>query len=392
MTGSGMFISTSLHTRTLILADDLTGALEAGALCASSGVVSAVYVSGVLPQNACAETVVVDIETRHADPQRASAIVARLMRAARERRFSRLYLKVDSTLRGPIGSQISGLFAAWPDRSVVFAPAYPRMGRTVRDGLMYVNGEPLAETVFAHDPLEPSRSSRVADKVSDTPDHPMVGIGSADALRRTLSPSMPRLFLCDATTEAELTKLAEVIVSSSASCICAGSAGLLAALIKAENGVRGGTGLIVSGSLHEASRRQCAFASSDLQISEVGGSEDQALTHITSAIEADGWAVLSTRAEIGEPEKIAECIANVAAAAVRDLAIESLTIFGGDTAARILAKLGVHAIYPVSELLPGIPLSRVSVAGRPLRLITKAGGFGSTDVIRQLRSALSKQE
>jgi uncharacterized protein YgbK (DUF1537 family) len=381
-----------VNPRTLILADDLTGALEAGALYAASGRISAVYVSGVLPQNACAETVVVDIETRHADPQRAHAIVARLMRAARERRFSRLYLKVDSTLRGPIGSQISGLFAAWPERSVVFVPAYPRMGRTVRDGLLYVNGVLLAETVFAHDPLEPSRSSRVADKVSEALWTSTVEVANADALRHALSPSTPRLFLCDAETDADLTSLAAVIVSSGSPCICAGSAGLLAELIKIENGVHAGTGLIVNGSLHAVSRRQCAVASSDVQIAEIGGGDSAALTHVTRAIAADGWAILSTGADIDDPEKIAACIANVAAAAVHELAIETLAIFGGDTAARILARLGVHAIYPVSELLPGIPLSRVSVAGRPLRLITKAGGFGNTDVIRQLRSALSKQE
>jgi len=52
--------------------------------------------------------------------------------AAHERGIRFLYLKTDSTLRGNIGSEISAVLAAFPGSPLVYAPAYPRMGRTVR--------------------------------------------------------------------------------------------------------------------------------------------------------------------------------------------------------------------------------------------------------------------
>jgi hypothetical protein len=52
----------------------------------------------------------------------------------------------------------------------------------------------------------------------------------------------------------------------------------------------------------------------------------------------------------------------------------------------------VQAIYPVRELRHGVPISRIVVDSRPLKLITKAGGFGGPDLVHQLRSALSSPE
>ena len=115
-------------------------------------------------------------------------------------------------------------------------------------------------------------------------------------------------------------------------------------------------------------------------------------SRITGAVQSEGWAVLSTTADAGDPECVLDRLANVAATVVRDTGCETLTIFGGDTAAKILSKLAVQVIHPIRELLPGIPVSRVTVEGRSLKLITKAGGFGESDVVRQLRTALSAPE
>ena len=66
--------------------------------------------------------------------------------------------------------------------------------------------------------------------------------------------------------------------------------------------------------------------------------------------------------------------------------LDALCIFGGDTAHGILKAIGNPPLRPLGEIVPGVPLSRVT--GRDLILITKAGGFGPVDVLPAIRRAL----
>jgi uncharacterized protein YgbK (DUF1537 family) len=139
------------------LADDLTGALEIGAKFAAAGI--AATVSTRLAWDRDATVSVIDTETRHAPPAEAAGIIQRLAREAGGVRL--IYKKTDSTLRGNIGAELTALAAAFPGSRVVYVPAYPRMGRTVRRGTLLVHGVPVHETEFARDPLNPVRQSHV---------------------------------------------------------------------------------------------------------------------------------------------------------------------------------------------------------------------------------------
>ena len=143
----------------LVLADDLTGALETGAKFAAAGVGAVVLLPG--GETADAPAVVIDTETRHAPPEEAARIVESHARAALAAGARLVYKKTDSTLRGNIGAELGALARA-AGTELVYAPAYPRMGRTVRAGRLYVDGVPVSETAFARDPLDPVRESAVA--------------------------------------------------------------------------------------------------------------------------------------------------------------------------------------------------------------------------------------
>ena len=58
-----------------------------------------------------------------------------------------LYRKIDSTLRGHVALEIAAtLDIAGPDAFALVCPAYPATRRAMRDGVIFVNGQPLAET------------------------------------------------------------------------------------------------------------------------------------------------------------------------------------------------------------------------------------------------------
>ncbi|MDA1349117.1 MAG: hypothetical protein O3A47_09680, partial [Chloroflexi bacterium] len=59
-----------------------------------------------------------------------------------------------------------------------------------------------------------------------------------------------------------------------------------------------------------------------------------------------------------------------------------LFLCGGDIAAEVCKKLRVAEVRLVGEVQPGVPAGRVvGGPGDGLRIVTKAGGFGSPDAI-----------
>ena len=71
----------------------------------------------------------------------------------------RLYLKIDSTVRGSVAGQIRGALTAWrrryPAAGAIICPAFPAQNRTVHDGTVLVGGVPVTQTSAANDPVTP---------------------------------------------------------------------------------------------------------------------------------------------------------------------------------------------------------------------------------------------
>jgi len=66
--------------------------------------------------------------------------------------------------------------------------------------------------------------------------------------------------------------------------------------------------------------------------------------------------------------------------------VRFLFAMGGDTAARIVASLGVDYIDFTDEILPGLPygLCRSRALGMDLDFACKSGGFGAMDALVQV--------
>src|ERR1035438_5294250 len=80
-------------------------------------------------------------------PIRAAAETARIVR---EHPARIVYKKIDSTLRGNAEVEIAAALEAYresghPEAVSVIAPAFPAMGRAIRNGRLYVRGELVAD-------------------------------------------------------------------------------------------------------------------------------------------------------------------------------------------------------------------------------------------------------
>ncbi|MFC9089922.1 four-carbon acid sugar kinase family protein, partial [Nocardiopsis dassonvillei] len=146
-------MSTSEEPRVAVVADDLTGAGDTAVQFLRAGWSTELQLS---PAPSTAEVVAVSTDSRALPAERAAHAADEAVRRLRGAGAARLYKKVDSTLRGPIRAEIDATLAAWsPGAVAVVCPAFPATGRTVRDGVLLVDGVEVHRTAVGRDPVTP---------------------------------------------------------------------------------------------------------------------------------------------------------------------------------------------------------------------------------------------
>ncbi len=322
-------------TRALVLADDATGALECGSLLAGMGVEVKVSLGGEAPVG---EAVVVNTDTRHVAAEEAARVVREWVR---KYAGAAIYKKTDSLLRGNIGAELAAAGVRF------YLPAYPALGRTVKEGVLSVNGVPVHLSAAGRDPRHAVKSSRVADV-----------LGGAE------------IAVLDAETTAENEAWVEKIAREQERMPpLAGPAGLVrvwARELGLERRAAGGwpemgKAVVVCGSHHPVSREQAR----------------RAVGRVT---------VLATPEERGEDAVgPAERLVAEAVEYGRRRGVKTWIVFGGETLLALWRALGVETIEPLPEVLPGVGAAR----GGGYLFVTKAGSFGPPDVVNQMMEVLA---
>jgi len=299
-------------------------------------------------------------------PEQAKAAIMNLSAGAPDL----VYKKTDSTLRGNLGAELSAILQLWPGQPLCFVPAYPALGRSVREGSLFVDGVPLHQTAFARDPLNPMRTNRIREILAE---QTFAQIYSAGA-RITL----PGIHIFDGETGADVHAAAKRILQLSGTKLVAGPAAIaeaLAELLWPDTPVislpRFRSALIINGSMHERALEQIAHWSP---------------TH--------SWEIFNAADRLyGTGLDRAALLGQLVASFLDAQPKQLLIVFGGDTAAGILRALGDPQLEPLREILPGVPISRViRKNGTTYYLVTKAGGFGPPNVLQQIQDLLCQHQ
>ena len=147
-----------------VLADDITGAAEIAGIAHKNGLNTALLIyngSAVLPFDNDTDVAVLATDIRSMQPHDAAQLISSLPAC------SHLYVKTDSVLRGHIALVLSGIMQRQNYTNALLIAQNPSKGRTISNGLYFINGKPLAETSFSYDPEFPARSSVAADVVRE---------------------------------------------------------------------------------------------------------------------------------------------------------------------------------------------------------------------------------
>ena len=399
----------------LVLADDLTGALDSGVQLARKG--DRVAVTTELSMDASLldghDVLVIDTETRHVTSDEAYHTIYGLVATARDRGVGRIYKKCDSGLRGNVGAEIAAALDASGRDHIDFVPAYPKLGRVTRHLVQYVDGKPLAQSIFADDPTNPVTQSRIDDLIHLESDV-AVSLHDGDAF-------VPGVDVFDCDSDADLVRIGMSLAETDGLVLVAGCAGLLETYPRQSAGpseARSCAGLkarlsVLSGSVNAVTRSQLDYAEAHgaprmhLPLAPVlSGSwceRDAARLAGDFARAATGTplALLDTldfcEATLFErhahPSRAINQAMGLIAREVLEEDDRTLMVIGGDTLASLMTAMGIRTLEPVEEILPGVVLARFEDAGRERCLITKSGAFGADDLLMQVQQYLvEKQE
>ena len=383
-----------------IIADDLSGACDAGALFAGRGPVG-VFVAPELP-DARWLAAAVDTESRALPPAAAAERVRRTVDGLQARLGGgRIFKKLDSTVRGPVAAEVWALMGASGATTALVCPAFPAQGRTVRDGVLSVFGQPAHESPAGRDPDYPGPTSDLVEILSSPSGRPVSLLplpvsllplkevrGPIEELARALV-MRTGLVVADAEVDQDLDALARAAMDLPG-VLLAGSAGLAGAAARAwgfaapapPTPAPGGW-LIVAGSRHPATRAQVdALEASGSAGARLDSAREPDLAKVVAALRAGKPAFLSINTGLeGAAQDIAARLAGAAKRVLAEASPALLVLTGGDTARAVMRALAARRLELTGAPSSGLALGRLVVDSTlMIPILTKAGGFGTPDL------------
>lgn len=160
-----------------VIADDLTGAAELGAVGLRQGL-KAEILRGTRPKKT-SDLVCVDTDSRSCAQAEAAKRAASAARLLREAGAKWIYKKVDSVLRGNVTAEVEAIMRELGFNRALILPANPSLGRIIRDGQYFVKGKPIHRTEFARDPEYPRRTAQVL-RLLDAPQHYLLRLANGE--------------------------------------------------------------------------------------------------------------------------------------------------------------------------------------------------------------------
>lgn len=401
----------------LIIADDFTGALDTGVQFAARGASVCVAVDPAFPmEQARAQVLVLDAETRHLPGREAYGVVYGVVQRALSAGFTHIYKKTDSALRGNVGAELTAVLDAAGATQLAFLPALPNMDRVTRGGIHYIDGVPVAQSVFGKDPFEPVTQSAVADILHEGCETPVVlhPLGSAPHM------TQPGIHVYDAETQADLqsvgTRLGAEGIRLSAG--CAGFGAVVADLLlppgdkppmpELEPGL-----FVACGSVNAVTLRQMEAAEQagfhHIHLTPVQKLDDSWPESDECKAQVARWLELAKSGrcilDVNDPagcndtavysqahgldvefrrQRISRNLAMLVKAMLDGGLSGTILCTGGDTLLALMKQVGVSQLVPVGELAPGAVLTRFTYRGRDYNIISKSGGFGAPELFVQI--------
>jgi len=382
----------------LILADDLTGAADTASRCRAAGLSATIFLTPPRP-SLPAGVVAFTSDSRHLPPAEAAART-RAVAAPLADQPAIWYKKIDSTLRGNIGSELDALLDLLDTPAALVCPAFPTQGRGLRKGSLIapnLSAEVHLPTLLRQQSrypvlsfsLEDVRSGALAERFQRRAAEAQSRRGGWDRL----------VFVVDGMTDEDLGWIVDAAEAVPGLLLC-GSAGLIGEVAKRQGqkedlpgfgkpGRSESKTLIVVGSGSPVAHRQidgllAAHPAAPRLVLEANSVNGTAPVDAPLVLIHQPPPLPGTPLDGPDARRRAELLADAALVQIGRMQPGLLILVGGDTAVAVLSRLGVDQLTVQTELLPGMPLCTAQVNGRSLQVVMKPGSFGDEETLARL--------
>lgn len=168
-----------------IIADDLTGANATSVLLAKEGFKCSSFIdSNLLNQDNMDKYDVVAVSTDSRGIKSNEAYEKVAKEVNRVKHLNPTYAKrIDSTLRGNVGSEIDAVLDNVEDSVAIVVASYPDSSRISIGDYLLVNSIPLEKTLVAKDPKCPVTNSKISEIIKQQTKYSVETIGVNDVLK-----------------------------------------------------------------------------------------------------------------------------------------------------------------------------------------------------------------
>jgi uncharacterized protein YgbK (DUF1537 family) len=425
-----------------VIADDLTGANDTGVQFAKKCLDTTVLFSDTQLQasHLTGDIIVLNSDSRALGSQKAYEAVCTLSAQLKKHGITKVLKKIDSTMRGNVGTEIDAVMDVFQFKTSFLVPAFPKSERITVCGKHYVYGVPLEETEIANDPTCPVNESYLPKLVQEQSKRKVelitienVRKGKrhlAEIMNQLTSGEVSKIVVIDATTEEDLKTIVKAAQFLKENVLWVGSAGIAYHLCSTEQRkepFRKGQNsnrlpvLVVAGSVTSVTYLQVQELKEQKNIEEIVISPEKFLdehmrTQEIKRVVKEGQELLQkgdlviatnrsseaigrvraiqhslglTNLETGST--IAQSMGLIAGLLIESRDISGAVLTGGDIAGATCKVLNGKGIRVIGEVEDGLPYGKLFGGlfdGLPL--VTKAGAFGTEQALVKALQTLNE--
>jgi uncharacterized protein YgbK (DUF1537 family) len=383
-----------------LIADDLTGACDAGVQFAQRGFASLVRLDPQPREHGTIDLAILTTNSRNDLPDLARVKVRQACQLLLQEQRELVCKKIDSTLRGNLGAEIEAAMENCAYSLAVVAPAFPAMGRTIAGGWLRVAGEAPANSVHLPTLLRQQGAENVIHL-----DRALLMDGSValtDRLEKICAAAQT-IVIPDAESQQDLAVIAQAATEVKRRVLLVGSAALaaeVAAILAAkyqrqsppapEGTVRkspAGSVVLILGSGNPITAAQVNHLVANRRVAIIP-CQTSGFDVARRALKENRHLILNIHVGRDDAQHLGEFLTILA-----DSAVHGVILSGGDTAELVCRALKATGIKLEREIAPGIPRGRfVGGHAEGMAIATKAGGFGEENSLVVMTDFLATRE
>lgn len=401
-----------MKNRIGIIADDFTGASDAASFLTKSG--NKTILLTKLPKilQTDAQCVVIALKIRSVEVKQAIREVSRVVDFFEENQIDQIYYKYcstfDSTKKGNIGPVLDYLLERKKQKYTILCPSLPVNGRTVKNGILKVNGVPLSESTMKDHPLNPMWDSYIPTLMKEQSKYPCYPLSveilsSKEKLASFLEgkKEQKHFYLIPDYTNDQEGKLISKCFGELP--ILSGGSGLLEHFHNSDYyspntfdfDLSVQKPIIVCGSCSEMTRRQvnafkltnnCAYAIDANALIRHEIKVEQYLDIVennlpkASLVYSNGCEIQLQKDSLSfqTASRLMEEFLSQLVYKASQKSFNKIIVAGGETSGAVTILLGYSSFYVGESVAPGVPVL-IPMDNTKIRLILKSGNFGDED-------------